>query len=91
MMGTRQMGMGSPAVSLFDLRKISQRRSFQAYLKHLAFYLAKPQAYPQCLLVLRLHSSSSVLSCLLPSLVHSHCPFHRQSLPDLQQTDNVSR
>ena len=31
------------------------------------------------------------LSYLPPSLVHSHRPFHRQSLPDLQQTDSVSR
>jgi hypothetical protein len=60
LMGTCQSGMRSPAVSLFGLGKVSQRRTFRPISKALAFYLAKRQAYPLCLFV-------SSLSTVLPA------------------------
>lgn len=91
LMGTCQSGMRSPAVSLFGLGKVSQRRTFRPISSTciLSRQAASLPTVPFCFFAL--HSSSSVLSYLPPSFVNSHRLLHRQSLPDLQQTDSVSR
>lgn len=82
-------GMRSPAVSLFGLGKTPPTTEFQAYLKHLHFISPSPSLPTVPFYFFALHSPSSVISYLPPSFVNSHRLFHRQSLPDSQQTDSV--
>lgn len=94
MMGTCQIGMRSPAVSLLLVcGKCPKTTEHSGLSQATCIFISPSPSLPT--VPSSCTSPCAVLpvflSYLPPSFVHSHRPFHRQSLPDLQQTDSVSR